>query len=320
MSVASVVFDQLFAPLKSNEQLIEAIGKVTGEPRHIVIDRLLSEHRAIGFNVRQDALAASLVPYIWSDELTEFYRTTRSFIYETAVWNRSPLKCGMRSWIGSFLRKHGLTSGLRVLTYGDGLGFDSTFLASLGCRVTYFEPSEECSRFAADVFAANQVEIEHIADPKQLGRESFDVIVCLDVLEHVPAPPETVRQFSEWLKPEGYLITHSPFFYIEPYHPTHLKTNMKYSGCDRMFRENGLKLADGKFFWDPIVLQKCDGTPTKRNRTAVEAGRWLLRLGRWHPNIHSWIARKLSRSEKCWIHDLESLCSPSSETCSIQEA
>ncbi|MCA9050652.1 MAG: class I SAM-dependent methyltransferase [Planctomycetaceae bacterium] len=307
MAESSAVPEQLFKPLTSNELLIEAIRKITSEPRESVIQRLLAEHRAIGFNVRQDAREAGLVPYVWSDALTEFYRTTKSFVYETAVWNRSPLKCDMRAWIGKFLRDRSRTAGTRALTYGDGLGFDSTYLARLGCDVTYFEPSEECSRFAADVFRANGAEVRHIADPALLEPDSYDVIVCLDVLEHVPAPPETVRQFSQWLKTDGYLITHSPFFYVEPYHPTHLKSNMKYSGCDRMFRDNGLQLVDGKFFWDPIALQKCHGIPQQRSLTAVRIGRQLLRLGRWHPNIHSLIARLMSRGEKCWIRDLESL-------------
>ena len=286
--------------------MIAAILRISGEPRKVVIERLLAEHRCIGANVRRDATAAGLPPYLWTDELLEFYRTTKSFLYETAIWNRAPLKCELRAWIGAFLKRQNLQNA-KVLTYGDGLGFDSTYLACLGCDVTYFEPSEECVRFACDVFTANSVKVQHVANPAELVRDAFDIVVCLDVLEHVPDPSDMVRQFSNWLKPNGFLITHSPFFYIEPYHPTHLRSNLQYSGNDRMFSQHGLQPFDGKFFWDPIVLCKCDGKPAGRRLTAMKLGQQLLRTGRWAPNIHSVIARLMSRGDKKWIQELEAL-------------
>ena len=141
----------VFAPLTSNESLIVAIQAASGESHSTVLDRLLAEEECLGINVRRDAAAFGLKPYVWSDQLIEFYRSTKSFLYETAVWNRTPLKQQMREWIGRFLQRNGLCTA-KVLTFGDGLGFDSTFLALLGCDVTYYEPSEECSRFALSAF------------------------------------------------------------------------------------------------------------------------------------------------------------------------
>lgn len=296
----------MFSPLTSSNDLIAAIQRSSGEPREVVVQRLLREQRCLGANVRRDASAAGLTPYLWTEELIEFYRTTQSFLYETAVWNRAPLKCDLRSWIGEFLKRQNCQAA-RVLTYGDGLGFDTTYLACHGCDVTYFEPSEACVRFAHDVFAANKVSVQHVASTDQLAPESFDIIVCLDVLEHVPNPPEIVGQFSNWLKPNGFLITHSPFFYIEPYRPTHLKSNLQFSGNDGLFRQHGLQPFDGRFFWDPIVLCKYDGPPPGRRLTALRLGQHLLRAGRWIPFIHSAVARQMCRGERRWIAELETL-------------
>ncbi len=302
----STLPDALFRPLTSNRELIDALQAASREPREIVIERLLKEHRCIGTNVRDDAAAVNLTPYVWSDDLIEFYRTTKAFLYESAVWNRAPLKREFRDWIGQFLVKKQLADS-KVLLYGDGLGIDSAYVAQLGCQVTYYEPSEECVRFANIVFEQNDVQVTHVTQTESLEAGSFDLVICLDVLEHVPDPPEVIQRFAELLRVEGMLITHSPFFYIEPYHPTHLKSNVRYSGDLSMFIKNGLQPYDGKFFWDPIVLKKTDSPPVDRNLRAVNAGKWLLKLGRLNSTVHSAIARMMSKGEKKWIQDLEKL-------------
>lgn len=51
--------------------------------------------------------------------------------------------------------------------------------------------------------------------------ESFDAILCTEVLEHIPYPHETIKEFSRLLKPEGKLILTAPFSslpHMEPYH------------------------------------------------------------------------------------------------------
>lgn len=50
---------------------------------------------------------------------------------------------------------------------------------------------------------------------------SFDVILCTEVLEHVPEPIRAVREFARMLKPGGRLILTAPLgsgLHQEPYH------------------------------------------------------------------------------------------------------
>ena len=50
---------------------------------------------------------------------------------------------------------------------------------------------------------------------------SFDVILCTEVLEHVPEPIRAVQEFSRILRPGGYLILTAPLgsgLHQEPYH------------------------------------------------------------------------------------------------------
>ncbi len=40
--------------------------------------------------------------------------------------------------------------------------------------------------------------------------ESFDVIICTEVLEHVPEPIKTVQEFSRIIRPGGQLFITAP--------------------------------------------------------------------------------------------------------------
>ena len=134
-----------------------------------------------------------------------------------------------------------------------------------------------------------------------------DLVVCLDVLEHLPEPPEIVSKFADWLRPGGFVITHSPFFFVEQYQPTHLASNLKYSGDTRFFEKAGLHPYAGRFFWDPIVFQKADAPSPRRRTTALRLGQGLLWTGRLLYPIHSRVARFLSRGDRTWSRELRAM-------------
>jgi SAM-dependent methyltransferase len=51
--------------------------------------------------------------------------------------------------------------------------------------------------------------------------QSFDVILCTEVLEHVPEPIKALREFARILRPRGYLLLTAPLgsrLHQEPYH------------------------------------------------------------------------------------------------------
>ena len=296
--------EPLVRPLESNAELIELISATSGEPEKVVMERLLAEERCIGANVRRDLQAMGVEPHVFTADMERFYETTKSFLYETSTWNRAPEKLRMRKWTGEFLARRSPKKPQRILSFGDGLGFDSAYLATAGHHVTYFEVSHECILFAKQVFAANEQDITIVSSIDQIEVGGFDAVLCMDVLEHVPSPPDTVAQIATWLKPGGWLITHSPFFFTSYHRVTHLKSNRRFSGSLELFSRHGLHPVDGRYFWNPIVLEKESTTPHEAHTFWVTLGRPILLLGRYANHMHNLIAQRMSSSDKRWSRDL----------------
>jgi len=248
--------DPLIPPLQDNAYLIPLIADVTGADRIDVMERLRREHLYHPYNVADAFFKKGLEPYTWSQELLDFYEETDSFLYELVVWNRSSMKCFMRQWMLDFLRRHRLPGG-RVLLCGDGIGSDSFFFAQAGYETISFEVSRYGVQIARRLFDDYKVNV-HIADTLETFEpESFDAIFSLDVLEHVPSPPDMVRDVSRLLRRGGFFIISAPFNGIHPQWPTHLKCNRKYSGRTAWLEQAGqMKLIDGCTFFNPLAFQK----------------------------------------------------------------
>ncbi len=262
-------------PLHHSRQMAELIGSVTSEPAPIVLERLRREYRQTGVSVAGEHRARGLEPFVWSDELIRFYGETDGFLYELAVWNRNRIKSGMRRWTVRALSGAG-RGGLDVLALGDGLGFDCLRLARAGHRVTYFEVPGYTETFARRLFSTAGVEIEVLTDADRIGRGRYDVVVCLDVLEHIPDPPAFLARIGEYLRPAGRLVVHAPFYMIHRAYPTHLKCNRRFSGSLGLYEQTGFRLLDGRPFWNPLLLGLGTEGPSRGVGPAVR--RAIVRL------------------------------------------
>jgi len=243
--------DKTFNPLRNASQMIELIAAATSQPLDQVEARLRSEFAKPGSSVGNAVAAANITPHVWSEALEKFYSDSDAFVYELAVWSRNLHKRRMQKWIVNHLSRQGPQS---VLSFGDGLGFDSLELSRNGHRVTYFELPGFSERFARLLFEKSSAAIEVCSDTQSLSPANFDVVVCLDVLEHVPDPVGFVGFLKTFLKPSGRLIVHSPFWLIHPAYATHLWVNKKHAGSLELYKSNGLQLIDARPSWEPLVF------------------------------------------------------------------
>ena len=136
-------------------------------------------------------------------------------------------------------------------------GSISAYLALEGYDVTYCEPGRMNQAFARAVFAASGANVRILESAEGLARGAFDAVICLDVLEHVPDPPGLVGMLAGGEARRR--ATHRPRPLLLSYSADEdaLMINRRFSGnLSRLYRPHGLRLLDGRFFWDPIVLEK----------------------------------------------------------------
>jgi len=299
----------MIKPLDSVEKTISLIAGVSNTPENDVRERLRAEVREIG-TYSYNCLKSQGIPlYETSEQLDALWRDSDAFLYEITVWNTCDAKHRMRSFVASRLNRYGFEKA-DVFCFGDGLGFDSTWLAMQGHHVQYYEPSLPSQQFAQKMFEENCVEVRKLDTLDDIARHSLDAIVCLDVLEHIPQPQTVVKQFHEWLKPEGLLFVHAPFWCIHWTRPTHLKENRHLSGdLHVMYHEQGFIEVDSSVFWDPILVQKKDSpSPLRKSPGAgfrIRTGQLLLTIGRWGNHIHNAVARRVARAPKSWLDALK---------------
>lgn len=99
---------------------------------------------------------------------------------------------------------------------------------------------------------------------------SFDAVMCIEVLEHLPQPLAALAEFARLLRPGGQLILTAPFASLTHYAPYHFC-----SGFNRYFYEkhlplHGFTIADlqenGNFF--EFVAQELRRVPVVGSRYA----------------------------------------------------
>jgi len=113
----------------------------------------------------------------------------------------NPLRVG-------FIKDRCQLNGTKILDVGCGGGILAEALGSLGANVTGIDASENTIGVAkshsrtvgSDVkFLQNTIEEFRSSNPN----ERFDVITCLEMLEHVPSPGNIIKICSEMLNDNG---------------------------------------------------------------------------------------------------------------------
>jgi len=243
-------------PLNDPKKIVQLLAEVAQIPHEKSRLRLAQEAALVGTNVLNALRAQDIPLYTMSDKMEKFYQDNDAFLFEITMWNASTIKGRLRDFIASSLKKFKKHEA-DIFCFGDGLGFDSTYFAKLGHKVKYYDPSLLSQKFSKHLFNENNVQVKQLTSMEDISPASLDVLICLDVLEHVPDPIGLVQKFHGWLKPDGLLVVSAPFWAINPTLGTHLQKNRIYSGnMKNLYSHNGFKAIECSFLWDPIVFQK----------------------------------------------------------------
>ncbi|MHA6343927.1 bifunctional 2-polyprenyl-6-hydroxyphenol methylase/3-demethylubiquinol 3-O-methyltransferase UbiG [Roseivivax sp. CAU 1761] len=125
----------------------------------------------------------------WSDEV-RWLRTLRNMVPGRLRW----------------FDRHVVWPGRRVLDLGCGGGFMAEALAARGARVTGLDPAAKAVAAAARHAAQEGLDIAYLAgrgEALPFADAAFDIVVCVDVLEHVDDPARVLAEAARVLAPGG---------------------------------------------------------------------------------------------------------------------
>jgi 2-polyprenyl-6-hydroxyphenyl methylase / 3-demethylubiquinone-9 3-methyltransferase len=100
--------------------------------------------------------------------------------------------------------------GKSALDVGCGAGLLAEPLARLGAKVTGLDASSEVIAVAREHSATMGLEIDYRVGDVQALEGRFDLVTCMEVIEHVAEPAAFVKALAKRLAPGGLLIMSTP--------------------------------------------------------------------------------------------------------------
>ena len=141
--------------------------------------------------------AGAELAWLWRqgfhESATEFYASTDLYIFDLTFYQTMLKQHGAHEGFGHLFPR----PGVKVLDFGGGIGEWTIVAAKKGCEATYLDVHDsETMEYAQWRFAKHGVKPRILTDLDGPPDEPFDLIVAMDVFEHLEEPQPLVERFA----------------------------------------------------------------------------------------------------------------------------
>ena len=251
------------------------------ENKEDIFEKFCSELMQTGVNVSRDCIKYNVEPHVYNQEMINLYSKSDAFIYELLVSSLKKETIKKDNFIIKRINEYfDVENKINILCFGDGVGSNSIKLAKLGYSVTYFDIEGKISSFAALNFKLNKVDnlIQTIFNDSNLLQNSFDVVICREVLEHLEDPIDNVKKLRSYLKNNGLCFISESFSSVNENFPTHLSSNLKYANITHdLIVRAGFNFFETYNSTNLDVFKKTDSTNNSRF-SSIPKKSFILRI------------------------------------------
>ena len=141
----------------------------------------------------------------------------------------------------------GIPKGQRILDAGAGELQYQKYCTHLNYVSQDFDQYDgKGNQIGLQTETRDQSKLDIVSDITQIPEPdaSFDAIMCIEVLEHVPAPVDALRELTRLLKPDGQLIVTAPFCALTHYAPYFYQTGYSRYFYEYWLEHLGLEITD----------------------------------------------------------------------------
>lgn len=168
-------------------------------------------------------------------KLDDFYCSTPHYVFDLYKWHQTK---GRQKWTRYMEKVIENTAGVSTICdWGGGIGCDLINLRKK-YKCTLAELNSLHLAFAK-YWANNSIKLFGIEPLSESKLPNYDVILCIDVLEHIPRPLERLEYL---VNHTNKLIFLSDSFFRNEQYPQHLEANLYLKGkLDKYLKEYGCK-------------------------------------------------------------------------------
>jgi SAM-dependent methyltransferase len=142
-------------------------------------------------------------------------------------------------WVSKALQS--IPSGQRILDAGAGelrLKQYCSHLDYVSQDFCQYEGSGDGNALQTGAWNTSRIDIVSDIVSIPVQDASFDVVLCSEVLEHIPNPVAAIQEFTRILKPSGTLLLTAPFCSLTHFAPYHFAAGLNRYWCEEHLPAN----------------------------------------------------------------------------------